>query len=73
MYRKIKPLYEFGYGLTYSQITEKWVGEKTVEVKNEGHYDVNYTVLRFEYIPHKNLCGIQKVFLRAGETATVTF
>ncbi len=68
-----KPLYEFGYGLTYSQITEKWVDEKTVEVKNDGSFDVNYTVLRFEYIPHKNLCGFKKVFLRAGETATVTF
>ncbi len=68
-----KPLYEFGYGLTYSDVTEKKTGGDTVEVTNNGTYDLEYTVLHFTYQPHKNLTGIRKVFLRAGETVTVTF
>jgi len=69
---KGKPVYEFGYGLTYSDITENWLDENTVELKNNGKYDVNYSVLKFEYIPHKSLCGFKKQFLRAGETVTIT-
>jgi len=65
------PVYEFGYGLTYSEIEENWIDESTVDVKNKGSYDVNYSVLKFEYIPHKNLCGFKKVFVRAGETVRV--
>ena len=68
---KGKPLYEFGYGLTYSNIKENWINEKTVELTNSGEYDVNYTVLRFEYIPHKNLADFKKVFVKKGETVRV--
>ena len=67
------PVYEFGYGLTYSDVTEDWTDEKTVTVKNNGKYDVKYSVLRFEYIPYKNLCGIKKIDLKAGESVTVSF
>ena len=69
---KGKPLYEFGYGLTYGEIKENWINnETTVELTNNGDYDVNYTVLRFEYIPHKNLAGFKKVMLKKGETVSV--
>jgi len=65
--------YPFGHGLTYSEIEEKWIDEKTVEVSNRGTYDTDYSVLRFEYVPHKNLCDFQCIHLRAGETKTVNF
>ena len=42
------PVYEFGHGLTYSDIEEIWHDKMTVELVNHGSYDVNYTVLRFE-------------------------
>lgn len=67
------PVYEFGYGLTYSDIKENWIDENTVEVSNEGNYDTAYSVLKFEYIPHKNLCGIKKIFIKKGEKIKVTF
>ena len=67
------PVYEFGYGLTYSEITENWIDENTVQLKNCGDYDTDYSVLKFEYIPHKNLCDFKKVFLKKGETVIVNF
>lgn len=70
---KGKPLYKFGYGLSYSKVTENWLDETTVELRNEGDRDTDYAVLRFEHIPHKNLCGFKKVHLRAGECVKVNF
>ena len=35
---KGKPLYPFGYGLSYTQFTETWLDEETVEVKNIGKW-----------------------------------
>jgi beta-glucosidase len=67
------PVYEFGHGLTYSTINEKWIDENTVELENVGDFDTAYSVLKFEYIPHKNLCGFKKVFLKKGERITVHF
>lgn len=67
------PLYAFGHGLTYSEIEEEKIDGKTVRVTNKGPFDTWYSVLNFEYIPHKNLCGFQKIFLKNGETKTVTF
>ncbi|MEG1428079.1 MAG: glycoside hydrolase family 3 C-terminal domain-containing protein, partial [Oscillospiraceae bacterium] len=67
------PLYPFGHGLTFSDISENWLTENTVEVSNSGEVDTNYTVLRYEYIPHKNLCGIKKIFIRRGETVKIEF
>ncbi|MBR5251309.1 MAG: glycoside hydrolase family 3 C-terminal domain-containing protein [Oscillospiraceae bacterium] len=70
---KGQPLYPFGHGLSYSTVTENWLDDNTVQVANTGKADTAYTVLKFEYIPHKNLCGFKKVFLKAGETQTVKF
>lgn len=67
------PVFEFGYGLTYSEIEEVWLDEYTAEVTNKGDFDTNYTVLQYEYIPHKNLCGFKKVFLRKGESVKISF
>ena len=47
--------------------------ENHVEVHNVGEYDTAYTVLKYEWIPHKSLCGFQKIFLRKGETIEVRF
>lgn len=66
-------VYDFGYGLTYSEIEENWLDEKTVELTNRGSFDTDYAVLRFEYIPHKSLCGFKKVRLNIGESLTVKF
>ncbi len=65
------PVFEFGHGLTYSDIEEKWMDENTVELTNKGDYDTYYSVLKYEYIPHKNLCGFKKVFMKNGETKVV--
>jgi len=70
---KGSPLYEFGYGLTYSDIKEEGVDENTCVVTNAGTVDTGYSVLKFEYIPHKNLCGYKYVFLKAGEKVEVKF
>ena len=67
------PVYEFGYGLTYSEIKENWIDENTVEITNKGNFDTKYSVLKYEYIPHKNLCGFKKVFIRKGETIEIKF
>lgn len=66
-------VYPFGHGLTYADIQERWIDEKTAEVINRGGMDTDYTILRFEYIPHKNLCGFQRVHIRTGETIRVEF
>lgn len=70
---KGEPVFEFGFGLNYSEIEEKWIDGRTVELTNKGELDTAYSVLRFEYIPYKNLCGFKKVFLHKGETVTVVF
>lgn len=51
---KGKCVYNFGHGLTYSDIKETWLDENTAELENRGDFDTDYTVLKFEYIPHKN-------------------
>jgi len=67
------PIYPFGYRLNYSEITEEWEDENTVILTNKGEYEVNYSVLKFEYIPHKNLCGFKKQFIKSGESIRVKF
>ncbi len=67
------PVYEFGYGLTYSEISEEWITESKVKLTNNGEYDTWYSVLKFEYIPHKNLCDFEKTFLKKGESLIVEF
>lgn len=70
---KGEPLYPFGHGLTYSDITEEWQDDATVVLHNNGDYDVDYSVLRYEYIPHKSLCGFKKVPVKAHTCVTVKF
>lgn len=65
--------YPFGHGLTYSDIQETWTDSNTAVITNNGEYDVNYSVLRFEYIPHKSLCDFKKVYVKAGKTLEVKF
>ena len=65
--------YPFGHGLTYSKIEETWLDEYTVEVSNNGAFDTDYSVLRFEQVPHKKLCDFRCIHLRAGEKKKVTF
>lgn len=67
------PVFNFGDGLTYSEISERWVDELTAVVENKGEYDTAYSVLRYEYIPHKSLCGFKKVFVPKGQSVTVKF
>ena len=67
------PLYPFGCGLTYGEITETWEDEKTVLLENKGDYEVNYTVLRFEDKPYRHLADFKKQTLLPHASARVTF
>lgn len=66
-------VYDFGHGLTYSEIKEEWVDEDTVILRNLGDYDTDYSVLKFRYVPHKELCDFKCVHIKKGETVTVKF
>ena len=68
-----EPVYPFGYGLSYSEITEEWQDDLTVVLENRGGCPVNYTVLRFAEDGHKELRDFKKVFLLPGERQTVVF
>lgn len=67
------PLYPFGHGLTYSDVREEWIDGSTVRVTNNGPYDTAYAVLRYEWIPHKSLCGYQKLDLKVGESRIIKY
>jgi len=56
-----------------ANMTKKWIDENTAEITNNGNFDTYYSVLKYEYIPHKNLCDFKKVFVKKGETITVKF
>lgn len=62
-----------GHGLSYAKVTEEWTDERTVRLTNHSDFACDFTVLRYEYIPHKNLCDFTALHLEAGETKTVTF
>ena len=70
---KGEPLYKFGYGLSYSEVSENWLDENTVELTNKGKYDTDYAVLKFKYEPHPELLDFTKVHIKAGEKLTVKF
>ncbi|MBO5312381.1 MAG: glycoside hydrolase family 3 C-terminal domain-containing protein [Clostridia bacterium] len=70
---KGKPLYPFGYGLSYGEVSENWIDEATVEVTNKGGMDTDYAVLQFRYEPHPQLLDFKKVHIRVGQTITVKF
>lgn len=65
------PVYSFGDGLTYSEITEKQIDRDTFEVANVGDRDTKYTILKYAYLPEKTLVGFRKIFLKSGETRRV--
>ena len=44
-------------------------GEVSEDIKNV----CLYSVLKYEYIPHKSLCGFKKVFIKKGEKIIVKF
>lgn len=67
------PVFEFGHGLTYSDITEEWSNEDNVKISNKGRFDTLYTVLQFEYLPHKSLKNFKKIFIKSGENITLKF
>lgn len=67
------PVFEFGHGLTYSNIEEYWLDDNKVKISNNGKFDTLYTVLQFEYLPHKSLKNFKKVFIRCGENIILNF
>ena len=67
------PLYPFGYGLTYSDISENWLDENTVVLTNKGEYDTDYSVLKFKREPHPELIDFKKVHIKVGQALTVKF
>lgn len=87
----IKPLYPFGYGLSYTnfeysnirvskdKVTENDKIAVTVDVKNAGNYDGEEVVELYvkdvtasQTRPMKELKGFKKVFIKKGETETVS-
>ena len=64
-------LYTFGYGLFYSDITEIWDGN-TVTVSNNGEYDVNYTVLKFDE-KSRRLIDFRKIDIKSQEKRLIIF
>ena len=64
------PLYPFGHGLTYSEITETEIDENTAEVENKGEFDTGYSVLRFK---DGALRDFKRIFIKPGEKITVKF
>lgn len=87
-----KPLYPFGYGLSYttfeygqpvlsdSVMTQSGQITVTCQIKNTGKYDAYETVQLYTRDLVASLCqpirqlkGFQKVWIKAGESATVTF
>lgn len=87
-----KPLYPFGYGLSYttfeygqpvlsdSVMTQSGQITVTCQIKNSGKYDAYETAQLYTRDLVASLCqpirqlkGFQKVWIKAGESATVTF
>lgn len=67
------PVFPFGHGLSYSDVSEHWTDDATVEVTNHGPVDTAYAVLRYAPLPDRHLIGFEKIFLTVGESKTVTF
>jgi len=67
------PLYPFGHGLTYGDITENWTDENTVVLKNNGHVDTKYSVLKYADETRRKLVDFKKMFVPAGGSVMVKF
>ncbi len=72
-YFRGKPLYPFGFGLSYADITEDWISETEAVVTNRSDFAADHTVLCFEQDAPHALCGFRRVHLEAGKTVTVRF
>lgn len=64
-------VYPFGFGLTYNNIEENYIDSNTVEIINNGNYDINYPLLKFKEVPHKELVAFTKVHLEANSKKVV--
>jgi beta-glucosidase len=69
---KCESVYPFGFGLTYNDIKENYIDSNTVEITNSGDYDINYSLLKFKEVPHKELVAFKKVYLKANSKKTVS-
>ena len=72
-YFKGEPVYPFGYGLTYADISETWTDEKTVTVRHKGGMATDYSVLCFAKTGTPRLLDFKKIHLEPGEEKTVRF
>lgn len=92
MYFKGKPLYPFGYGLSYTTFSyshlrtsatalhDKDTLMVSVDIKNTGNYDGDEVPQLYVSFPDskvrrpvEQLKGFGRIFIKAGETKTVTF
>lgn len=55
------------------RIAEERIDDNTFIVTNDGPYDVDHSVLKFDYLPHKSLSDFKCVHIRAGEKLIVKF
>lgn len=72
-YFRGEPLFPFGFGLSYADITENWLSETEAAVTNRSDFAADYAVLCFEKTAPHALCGFRRVHLEAGETVNVKF
>ena len=68
-----EPVYSFGHGLTYSEISENWLAENKVRITNNGPYDTYYSVLQYENSQKKQLKNFKKLYLKCCESTVVEF
>lgn len=62
--------YPFGFGLTYSDITEDWLEENSCCVTNNGPFDTRYSVLKWK---GTKLEDFKSIYLKKGEVKEVKF
>ncbi len=83
MYRKIKPLYDFGFGLSYTSFEysdiEGNADKARVTVKNTGNYEADEVVQLYidsaglPNQPKYRLKGFKRIHLKPNESAAVEF
>ena len=76
-YFDAKPLFPFGFGLSYSQFRFERLKEEapSARVTNVSEIDGDEVAELYEGIAngHWQLCGFKRIHLRAGESQVVTF
>ena len=68
-----KPVYRFGYGLTYADVKEEWLDEHTVRLINNSDTDTLYSVLRYQDNTMRKLLDFKKVKLHRKSMMMVKF